>query len=90
MMADFWDSVGRLADGPRLETTQDGWTELLYWERLLGLTGQSLNQIPAVYASAMPKEIAARQARLEQSVREAVTSYGPIEPASEMKPVCWK
>ncbi|MEL6687997.1 MAG: hypothetical protein AAFP97_10300, partial [Pseudomonadota bacterium] len=90
MMADFWDSVGQLADGPRLKPVQDSWTELLYWERLLGLTGQNLDQVPATYADKLPTEIAERQVRLEDEVKAAVASYGHLNPASDMTPVLWE
>lgn len=89
MMADFWDSVGYLANGPRLSSVQDQWTELLYWERLLGLSGQNIDQIPNAYISRMPSKIAEHQKSLEHQVRQAVGSYGTLTAASEMKAIRW-
>ena len=90
MMADFWDSVGQLADGPRLQDSQEQWTELLYWERLLGLTNRKIEDTPERYAARMPDDLEERQARLEASVKEAFQSYGSLNPSDEMKPVEWE
>ncbi|MGJ8561034.1 MAG: hypothetical protein ACSHX3_12430 [Litorimonas sp.] len=90
MMADFWDSVGALAYGPRLSNACDGWAELLYWERLLGLTGLQVTDVPDVYAELMPSHLPDYQADLEQQVRRAVDHYGSATPSVEMRPVIWK
>ena len=90
MMADFWDAVGYLADGPRLSDAQDQWTELLYWERLLGLTDRKLEDIPARYARFIPDDLEDRQARLERDVKTAFDSYGDLVPSDEMKPIQWQ
>ena len=90
MMADFWDAVGYLADGPRLSDAQDQWTELLYWERLLGLTDRKLEDIPARYARFIPDDLEDRQAQLERDVRTAFDSYGDLVPSDEMNPIQWR
>ncbi|GHA98778.1 glutamate-ammonia-ligase adenylyltransferase [Algimonas arctica] len=89
MMADFWDSVGKLAEGPRLPRECDGWAELLYWERLLGLSGLRVKDVPDIYAALMPTNLPDHQAKLEQQVRRAVDHYGPANPSAEMRPVIW-
>lgn len=89
MMADFWDSVGALSGGPRLPRECDGWAELLYWERLLGLTGMRTGDVPDVYAALMPPDLPAHQAALEQSVRRAIDHYGPITPSTDMRQIIW-
>lgn len=89
MMADFWDAVGALADGPRLLNECEGWAELLYWERLLGLTGLSVQDIPEVYTTLMPNDLPNHQATMERNVQRAVDQYGPLIPSEEMKPVSW-
>lgn len=89
MMADFWDAVGRLADGPRLAAEQDGWTELLYWERLLGLTGAPVGTLPDAYRSHLPKPLPDVQGDLEYRVLEARSHYGPVVPSPDMRPVRW-
>ncbi|WP_298913485.1 hypothetical protein [uncultured Algimonas sp.] len=90
MMADFWSAVGRLADGPRLTQAQDGWTELLYWERLLGLTGLPVAAVPDAYAEFMPGDLPTRQAALEDRVRMAVARYADTAPSADMRPVRWR
>lgn len=89
MMADFWDSVGAIMSGPRLSQECDGWAELLYWERLLGLTGLQVTDIPDVYAALMPTNLPDHQADLEQHVKRAVDYYGPVDPSKEMQPIIW-
>lgn len=89
MMADFWDAVGALTGGPRLSLACEGWAELLYWERLLGLTGASISDVPAAYGALMPTDLPTLQADLEQQVRQAVASYGPAHPSAEMTPILW-
>lgn len=89
MMADFWDSVGALSNGPRLLQECDGWAEMLYWERLLGLSGLPVTDIPDVYSALMPTDLPRHQTDLEQRVRQAVGHYGPANPSKEMQPVIW-
>lgn len=90
MMADFWDAVGYLADGPRLSDAQDQWTELLYWERLLGLTDRKIDEIPPRYARFIPDDLEGRQARLERDVKTDFDSYGDLIPSDEMNPIQWR
>ncbi|MEM7731112.1 MAG: hypothetical protein AAF311_17965, partial [Pseudomonadota bacterium] len=89
MMADYWDAVGALAAGPRLHNAQEGWTELLLWERLLGLTGAPLESVPEAYTAQLPDNLPERQAALEAQVRDAVAEYGPIDPSADMRAVEW-
>jgi glutamate-ammonia-ligase adenylyltransferase len=89
MMADFWDAVGRLSGGPRLPRACEGWAELLYWERLLGLTDLSVSDVPPAYAALMPPDLPTLQADLEQQVQQAVASYGPPNPSADMAPIRW-
>jgi len=89
MMADFWDAVGLLADGPRLLNPCEGWAELLYWERILGLKGLPVSAIPDAYTALMPDNLPAHQARLEAAVRDAIAHYGDIIPNPDMRTVDW-
>lgn len=89
MMADFWDAVGVLSGGPRLPRACEGWAELLYWERLLGLTDLSVGDVPAAYGPLMPPDLPTLQADLEQQVQQAVASYGPPNPSAEMASIRW-
>lgn len=89
MMADFWDAVGALADGPRLLNACEGWSELLYWERLLGLTGLSVRDVPEVYTTLMPADLPTHQAEMEREVQKTVDHYGSLTPSEEMKPINW-
>jgi len=90
MMADFWDAVGALADGPRLPRECEGWAELLYWERILGLTGLTVNDVPDAYAALMPTNLQDHQDSMQRRVQHAVDHYGVITPSTEMKPVNWQ
>lgn len=90
MMADFWQAVGRLCGGPDLSKTQDGWTELLYWERLLGLSGRGVDSVPEIYAKLMPCDLPELQAKLESDVHAAVAAHGDYDPVTDMGPVVWR
>ena len=90
MMADYWGAVDRLRGGPGAREVQDAWTALLYWERLLGLTGRSVEDVPDSYRAVMPDRIAARQGELEARVRGLMDAV-PDAPATEpMRPVRWR
>ena len=88
MMADFWGAVDRLRGGAGAAALQTAWTELLYWERLLGLTGMGVDDAPTMYRDRMPDDIAARQAELEDNVR-ALRERVPESEAETMRPVRW-
>ena len=88
MMADFWGAVDRLRGGAGAAALQTAWTELLYWERLLGLTGMGVDDAPAMYREPMPDGIAARQAALEAEVRE-FRARVPESGSETMRPVRW-
>jgi glutamate-ammonia-ligase adenylyltransferase len=95
MMADFWDAVGALANRQRLSAVQDAWTELLYWERLLGLTGQPIKAVPVRYADTLPSDLKDRHQAFETQVKDAVQAYGspgagPCKSVADMRPVRWK
>ena len=85
MQADFWGAVGALSGGETLQDVRMDWTERLYWERLLGLTGQSLDAAPALYAARMPEP---RFAELEAQVRAVTDGYAGA-PSESMEPVRW-
>ena len=88
MMADYWGAVDRLRGGAGARELQDAWTELLYWERLLGLTGRTLEDVPEGYRGVMPDGISARQSELEARVRE-MRARVPDGEADTMRPVRW-
>ena len=88
MMADFWGAVDVLRGGDGAGALQAAWTELLYWERLLGLTGLDVGSAPERYRKVMPDGIAARQAELEGEVR-ALREEVAGSDADTMRPVRW-
>ena len=88
MMADFWGAVDVLRGGNGAGALQAAWTELLYWERLLGLTGLEVGSAPERYRNVMPDEVAARQAELEAEVRTLRERVAGSE-AETMRPVGW-
>lgn len=89
MMADFWDSVAILSGMPRLEDERLGWSEWLYWERLLGLTGRPISAVPKPYQAAFPDDLPALQAGLQARVIKAVAALPDPEGLETMQPVKW-
>ena len=90
MMADFWGAVDRLAGGGGATDLQTAWTELLYWERLLGLTGQDLGAAPAFYTDHIPNKIAARQETLERQTKHLMRQFPRPNTVEPMQPVRWR
>ena len=88
MQADFWGAVDVLRGGSGAAELQVAWTALLYWERLLGLTGRTVAEVPERYADVMPNGIAERQAALEAEVA-TLTARAPEGDAETMRPVAW-
>ncbi len=89
MTADFWGAVDRLGGGEGAEKLQVAWTELLYWERLLGLTGQTVSAIPAFYSDKMPKDISTLNAQLESKTKALMTSVPSKADLEPMQPILW-
>lgn len=89
MMADYWGAVGRLTGTEELTTEREAWTELIYWERLLGLTGAPLDSVPNRYAPMLPPDLEARQRKLEQRVMAGIKPDEGHSPDSAMEPVRW-
>lgn len=89
MMADYWGAVGRLLGGPELIEAREAWTAILYWERLLGLTGAPLESMPDRYAPLLPVGLQDRQEQLQDQVRAAFESYGDAPENTSMDPIRW-
>lgn len=90
MAADYWGAVGTLCGKDELRSAREDWTAILYWERLLGLTGAPIDSVPDRYAAHLPVDLAERQSALEAVVTDAVSAYpdsgwnGP-----DMGPIAW-
>ncbi|MEM9599934.1 MAG: hypothetical protein AAF926_02815 [Pseudomonadota bacterium] len=89
MMADYWGSVGMLCDGLDLGDAREAWTAILYWERLLGLTGAPLTSIPDRYAPHLPVDLETMQGELQVQVIDTVSQFGGRTDAISMDPVHW-
>ena len=90
MMADFWGAVDWLAGGGGATDLQTTWTELLYWERLLGLTGQDMGAIPAFYADKLPRDIPQKQVALEAQTKRLMDEIPKPDTIEPMQPVLWR
>lgn len=89
MMADFWDAVSVLSGSERLTCEQHSWTEILYWERLLGLTGAPIDSLPDRYAEHLPDKLKTRHAELETRVLSSIPSAPADTPSETMGAVKW-
>lgn len=89
MMADFWDAVAVLTGEERLIDAREAWTELIYWERLLGLTGAPIESVPERYAARFPDALPELQSALQNRVISAVADYPTPALGETMVPIRW-
>lgn len=89
MMADFWTAVFEMAGEPGLLEAQDGWTHLLYWERLLGLTDRSVGSVPSDYHPHLPADLQAYHETLIQTVLSRYDERACPRDVQTFRPVTW-
>ena len=90
MMADFWDAVAILTGAERLIDAREAWAELIYWERLLGLTGAPVESVPERYAARLPDALPNYQSALEARIISAVAQYPAPTLDETMVPIRWQ
>ncbi len=85
MQADYWGAVGVLCGGETMQSLRMDWTAHLYWERLLGLSGRSVDDVPNLYRERMPE---LNFVELEAAVTKITDGYAG-DASQSMDPVIW-